>query len=87
MVAFDRRLAQAEKRSATLAEAMQEQLALLHEHIKTLVNLEVPAGRMETDWDKRAPRFPGCTSIRVWGTTERLMLLDYSALDVCISIC
>ena len=61
MVAFDRRLAQAEKRGATLAEAMQGQLALLHEQVKALVgleepaNLEVPAGRMETGWDKRAP--------------------------------
>ncbi len=60
MVALDGRLAQAEKRSATLAESIQEQLGLLHEQVKALVslqktaNLEAPAGRMETDWDKRA---------------------------------
>jgi len=60
MVALDRRLSQAEKRSATLTESMQEQLGLLHEQVNALVsllktpNLEAPAGRMETDWDKRA---------------------------------
>ena len=60
MVALDGRLAQAEKRSATLAESIQEQLGLLHEQVKALVslqktaNLETPAGRMEIDWDKRA---------------------------------
>ncbi|MGA2902303.1 MAG: hypothetical protein ABSD98_00610 [Candidatus Korobacteraceae bacterium] len=60
IVTLDCRLAQAEKRSATLAEAIQEQLSLLHGLVKAIVSLqktailEVPASRMETDWDKQA---------------------------------
>jgi hypothetical protein len=34
MVALEGRLAQSEKRSATLAESMQEQLELLHEQVR-----------------------------------------------------
>jgi hypothetical protein len=60
MVVLDGRLAEAENRSATLAESMQELLLLLHEQVEALVsiresaNLVALAGRMETDWDKRA---------------------------------
>ena len=59
LVALERRLAQSEKRSATLAESMQEQIDLLHEQLKALLslektaNLESAAGWMVTDWDKR----------------------------------
>jgi len=60
MVALDGRLAKAEKRSATLAEAMQEQFLLLREQVKALVSLQkspslyAPAGRTEVDRDNRA---------------------------------
>jgi hypothetical protein len=56
IVALEGRLAQSEKRSAS----MQEQLDLLHDQVKALLslqktaNLEVPAATIETDWDKRA---------------------------------
>jgi hypothetical protein len=60
VVALEGRLAQSEKKSATLAESMQEQLDLLHEQVKALASLqktasvEAAAGRVEIDWDKRA---------------------------------
>jgi len=59
MVSLDGRLAKAEKRSATLAEAMQEQFLLLREHLNALAslqrsaNLYAPAGRTEVDRDNR----------------------------------
>jgi hypothetical protein len=77
MVALERRLAQAEKRSAALAESMQEQLDLFREQVKTLVgsqkgeNLEAPAGRMEADWEKQAgenSRFHIDTGLRDYKT-------------------
>jgi type II secretory pathway component PulJ len=68
MVALERRLAEAEKRNATLTEPMQEQLEFLHERVKALVNLqqttnlEAPAGRIKTDWGKRGrENSPLCT--------------------------
>jgi hypothetical protein len=60
MVALVGRLAQSEKRSAALAESMQEQLDLLHAQVSALVrsqntaHLEAPPGAMEIDWDKPA---------------------------------
>jgi hypothetical protein len=60
MVSLDRRFAQAERRSATLAEGIQEQLSLLPELVKAIVSLhktailEGPASKMETDWDQRS---------------------------------
>jgi hypothetical protein len=60
VVALEGRLTQSEKRSATLAESVQEQLELLHVQVKALVslqktaNLEGPACVVETDGDKRA---------------------------------
>jgi hypothetical protein len=60
MVALEGRLAQWEKMSATQAESMQKQLAFLHQQVNALVNsqqgsnLELGAGRTETDWDQRA---------------------------------
>ena len=68
MVALERRLAEEENRSATLTEAMQEQLEFLHEQVKALAslqqttNLEAPARRTETDWGKRSrENSPLCT--------------------------
>ena len=60
MVALDQRLTKAEKRSAALAEAMQEQFLLLREQVRALVSLQVspnlyaPAGRTEVDRNDRA---------------------------------
>jgi hypothetical protein len=60
MVALEARLAQSERKSATLAASMQEQLEILHEQVGSLAglqktgNLEALAGRMATDRDKRA---------------------------------
>lgn len=60
MVALDGRLAKAEKRSAALAEAMQEQFLLLREQVKALVSLQTPpnpyapAGTTEVDRARRA---------------------------------
>jgi hypothetical protein len=66
VVAIGGRLAQSEKRSAAVAESLQERLELLHEQVRALVSLqktahpEAPAGRMATNGDRRArdnPRF------------------------------
>ena len=60
MVALEGRLAQSEKRSATLSDAMQEQIDLLNQQVKALLSLEktanaeAPAVRRETDWEKQA---------------------------------
>ncbi len=60
MVALDERLAKAEKRSAALAEAMQEQFLLLREQVEALVSLQkppnpyIPAGTTELDRAHRA---------------------------------
>jgi hypothetical protein len=62
MLALEARLAMSEKRSATLAACMQEQIEILQEQLQALVsgrrngNLEAPAGRIETNGDKRALR-------------------------------
>jgi hypothetical protein len=61
MVALEGRLAQSERRNATLAQSIEEQLDLLHDQVKALASLqktanpEAPARRMETDRGKRAP--------------------------------
>ena len=59
MVALDGRLAKAEKRSATLAEAMQEQFLLMREQVELVgiqksPNLYTPAGTTDVDRDNRA---------------------------------
>jgi hypothetical protein len=62
MLALEGRAALLEKRSTTLASSLQEQVELLQRQVKALVssqnaqNLEVPAGGMQTDWDKLARR-------------------------------
>jgi hypothetical protein len=60
MLAFERRLAQSENRTAAQVESMQEQLDLLREQVQAFVCLQktaivcAPAGEVETDWDQRA---------------------------------
>jgi hypothetical protein len=58
IVAIAGRLEQSDKRSATLAESIEERLELLHEAVAGLqktANPEAPAGRVETDWATRSP--------------------------------
>jgi hypothetical protein len=67
IIALEARLAQSEKRNATLAESNEQRLEILHERVKALVDLQEAAnpqalaGATETDWYKRASnnsRFP-----------------------------
>jgi hypothetical protein len=61
MVALEGRLAQLEKRSATLTESIEQQVDLLRAQVKALTTLqktansEAPAGSMETGLAKRSP--------------------------------
>ncbi len=61
MLSLEGRLVQSETRSAARAESMRQRLELLHEQIKLLTGLQntttlgVPAGRLETAWDKPVP--------------------------------
>jgi hypothetical protein len=62
LIALEGRLEQSEKCSGALAASMQEQIEILQDQVQELVgiqksgNLQAPAGRMETDGDKRAPK-------------------------------
>jgi hypothetical protein len=65
-VALEARLAQLEKRSATLAESVQAQLEILHEQVKALASMQKTAnpedatGRIDVDWDKRTRKSSRC---------------------------
>jgi len=59
MVALEGRLTLSERRSTAQAESMRQQLELLHEQVKTLINLQNTAnpetsGKLATAWDQRA---------------------------------
>jgi hypothetical protein len=61
MLSLEQRLMQSETRSAVHAESIRQRLELLHQRVAWLTDLqktaalEVPAGRLETEWNKRVP--------------------------------
>ena len=77
MVALDGRLAKAEKRSATLAEAMQEQFLLMREQVELVgiqksPNLYTPAGTTDVDRDNRAREISQFYTAECWRKSEVL---------------